>query len=77
MKEYNRLITRFRGAEKYFADSEIHMEEKEIHIPSLRSLVNELDSVINKIADMGYTMTDEEIDKGFRQIEVLYPTKEA
>jgi hypothetical protein len=53
------------------------MEEKEIHIPSLRSLVNELDSVINKIADMGYTMTDEEIDKGFRQIEVLYPTKEA
>ena len=77
MQDYNKAMRSYERADVFFAREDISLEQKLSRENDCKILVNHLNGLINKIADVGYTMTDEEIDKGFRQIEVLYPTKEA
>ena len=71
MKEYNKLLERYKKAEKYFADETISIEDKQKQNENIIDLHRQIISVITRITGRGYIMTDEETEIGFRQIEFL------
>lgn len=71
MVDYNKLITRFKKAEEYFAREDVSLENKELFIPNCKELINELDAGLKNIIANGYEMTSEEILEGFRQVKFL------
>ena len=71
MKDYNKATDSLKRAEEYFARDDIPIEDKISRELDCKILVNHISGLIDKISDMGYTMTDEEILEGFRQVKYL------
>ena len=70
MQSYNKAIQSYKRAEEYFASDE-PISNKIARATDCKILVNHISGLIDKIESMSYTMSDEEILEGFRQVEAL------
>lgn len=68
MKQYNALIKKHQKAIQFFQDNQ-HLVD--LHINRYRNIVNAMDNLISLLEKSGYSMSDEEISEGFRQVEYL------
>ena len=75
MKEYNKLIKRWKDAEQYSRDVTVEAYEKAKYSDKLIQLHDDVIRVGKQIVEAGYEISEEEFEHGFRQIDFLYKHK--
>jgi putative methionine-R-sulfoxide reductase with GAF domain len=68
MKQYNELVTRYKKAEKYFADVDVNTDDKIEQADNIKALINKMDITSKQIELTGYYMKEHEYLNGFLEV---------
>lgn len=64
---YNKLVQRYKKAEKYLDNNSIPIPDREKHIPEFQKIIKAMDSLMKQLKSTGYEMTSHEILNGFKE----------
>jgi hypothetical protein len=71
MKLYNKILKSMTRAGEFYSNPNIPQEEKDAKDKDLDMLSKKMIQNLKNIEALGYNMSEEELSKGFRQVEAL------